>query len=53
MRPCQEAGQPRWRQLHRGKSGLHEARVAGNARPVTLSGEAEGKCHREYTADGA
>ena len=32
----------------RGKSGLHEARVAGNARP----GQPEGQCHREYTADG-
>ncbi len=52
----QEAGQLRLRfVLGRGKSGLHDIRVAGNARPASAafrSREAEGKCHREYTADG-
>jgi hypothetical protein len=30
----------------RGKSGLHETRVAGNARRTQV----QGKCHREKTA---
>ena len=29
-----------------GKSGLHEDRTAGNARPARV----EGKCHRKQTA---
>ena len=34
--------------FHRGKSGLRETRVAGNARRRQL----QGKCHREQTANG-
>ena len=47
---CQEAGQPRAFSFEdkRGKSGLHDTRVAGNARRE----RSQGKCHREHTADG-
>ena len=36
---------------YRGKSGLHETRVAGNARRVAVKPAIKGKCHREQTAD--
>lgn len=47
------AGQPRHPQGCRGKSGLHETRVAGNTRRAGFAKAraVKGKCHREQTAD--